>query len=67
MNITELLDFSLKTKASDLHLSAGLPPMFRIDGDIRRVDLPVLSHQEVIRLRFQSAACNTEKACFFHL
>lgn len=40
MDITELLTFSFKQGASDLHLSAGLPPMIRTDGDIRRIDLP---------------------------
>jgi len=33
MDITELLAFSAKQGASDLHLSAGLPPMKRVDGD----------------------------------
>ncbi len=40
MDITELLAFSAKQGASDLHLSAGLPPMIRVDGDIRRINLP---------------------------
>ena len=44
MNITELLAFSVKNGASDLHLSAGLPPMIRVDGDIQRIDTPELSH-----------------------
>jgi len=47
MDITELLTFSVNTKASDLHLSAGLPPMIRVDGDIRRINIPALSHKEV--------------------
>lgn len=47
MNITELLAFSVQNKASDLHLSAGLPPLLRIDGEITRVSLPVLSHKDV--------------------
>ena len=47
MDITELLAFSTKQGASDLHLSAGLPPMIRVDGDIRRINLPALSHSEV--------------------
>ncbi len=50
MDITELLAFSAKQGASDLHLSAGLPPMIRVDGDIRRINLPSLSHKEVHRL-----------------
>ncbi|WP_347988059.1 type IV pilus twitching motility protein PilT [Methylomonas sp. AM2-LC] len=47
MDIAELLSFSVKNKASDLHLSAGLPPMIRVDGDIRRINIPALSHKEV--------------------
>ncbi|GLR64821.1 type IV pilus twitching motility protein PilT [Marinospirillum insulare] len=47
MDITELLAFCAKQKASDLHLSADLPPMIRVDGDIRRVNVPAMSHKEV--------------------
>ncbi|SJM93571.1 type IV pilus twitching motility protein PilT [Crenothrix polyspora] len=47
MDITELLAFSVKNNASDLHLSAGLPPMIRVDGDIRRINIPSLNHKEV--------------------
>jgi twitching motility protein PilT len=47
MEISELLAFSVKNKASDLHLSAGLPPMIRVHGDIRRINLPPLDHKGV--------------------
>lgn len=47
MDITELLAFSVKNNASDLHLSAGLPPMIRVDGDIRRINVPALDHKTV--------------------
>ncbi len=47
MEISELLAFSVKNKASDLHLSAGLPPMIRVHGDIRRINVPAMSNQEV--------------------
>lgn len=47
MDITELLAFSAKQGASDLHLSAGLPPMIRVDGDIRRINVPPLDHKTV--------------------
>ena len=47
MDITELLAFSAKQNASDLHISAGLPPMIRIDGDIRRINLPSMDHKQV--------------------
>ncbi len=47
MDITELLAFSAKQGASDLHLSSGLPPMIRVDGDVRRINLPAMEHKEV--------------------
>ncbi|MDV6254310.1 type IV pilus twitching motility protein PilT [Vibrio sp. EA2] len=53
MDITELLDFSVKHNASDLHLSAGVAPMVRIDGDVRKLGIPAFTHQEVHRLVFE--------------
>jgi twitching motility protein PilT len=47
MDIAELLAFGVKNNASDLHLSAGLPPMIRVDGDMRRINLPPLEHKAV--------------------
>lgn len=47
MDISELLAFSVKNKASDLHLSAGLPPMIRVDGEVRRINIPALEHRQV--------------------
>ena len=47
MDITELLAFSVKNGASDLHLSADLPPMIRVDGEIRRINVPPLEHKTV--------------------
>ncbi len=47
MDIAELLAFSVKHEASDLHISAGLPPMIRVDGDIRRINVPALDHKIV--------------------
>src|SRR5207253_3272790 len=47
MDIAELLAFSVKNKASDLHLSAGLPPMIRVHGDVRRINVDALDHKAV--------------------
>ena len=47
MEISELLAFAVKNKASDLHLSAGLPPMIRVHGDVRRINLPPMEHSDV--------------------
>ena len=52
MDIAELLAFSNKNKASDLHLSAGLPPMIRVDGDVKRINLPVLDAETVQKMIF---------------
>lgn len=47
MDIGELLAFGAKNGSSDLHLSAGVPPMIRVDGDMRKINVPVLDHTEV--------------------
>lgn len=47
MDITTLLAFSVKNKASDLHLSAGLPPMIRVHGDVRQINVEPLEHKMV--------------------
>jgi len=50
MDITELLAFSTKQGASDMHLSAGMPPMIRVDGEVRKINLPSMEHKEVLGL-----------------
>ncbi|MFD0913170.1 type IV pilus twitching motility protein PilT [Methylophilus luteus] len=52
MDISDLLTFSVKNKASDLHLSSGLPPMIRVHGDIRKINLPEMDHAEVHRMLY---------------
>lgn len=47
MTITELLTFSVKHQASDLHLSAGILPMIRVHGEVKKINLPALEHDEV--------------------
>ena len=47
MDLTELLAFVVKNKASDLHLSSGLPPMVRVHGDVKRINVPALEHKDV--------------------
>jgi twitching motility protein PilT len=47
MDIGELLAFGVKNGSSDLHLSAGEPPMIRVDGDMRRINIPTMDHKEV--------------------
>ena len=47
MDISQLLAFSIKNGASDLHVSAGVPPMIRVDGDVRRINVPAMEHKDV--------------------
>ena len=54
MDIAELLAFSVKNKASDLHLSSGLPPMIRVDGDLRRLNVPAPDNQQLTELLYST-------------
>jgi twitching motility protein PilT len=47
MDISQLLAFTVKNGASDLHISAGVPPMIRVDGDVRRINVPAMDHKEI--------------------
>ena len=47
MNIQELLNFSVQQGASDFHITAGMPPLIRVDGDIRRINVDAMDHKEV--------------------
>ena len=47
VDVAQLLSFSVKNNASDLHLSSGVPPMIRVDGDIKRINMPALTHKDV--------------------
>ncbi len=51
-DIAELLAFGVKNNASDLHLSAELPPMIRVDGEIRRINVPELDHKSIITILY---------------
>jgi len=54
MDIAELLAYSVKNKASDLHLSSGLPPMIRVDGDIRHLNVPALESKQLTELIYST-------------
>ena len=47
MDIAELLAFAYKQNASDLHLSSGQPPLIRVDGDIKRINVDPLDDRSV--------------------
>ncbi|WP_412971196.1 type IV pilus twitching motility protein PilT [Glaciecola sp. MF2-115] len=61
MDINELLAFSVNNKASDLHLSAGLPPIIRVDGEMRRLNVDPLDHKQVHTLIFSIMNDNQRK------
>ncbi len=61
MDIAELLAFSVKNEASDLHLSSALPPMIRVDGDLRRLNLPALDNQQLTELLYSTMNDNQRR------
>lgn len=63
MDITELLAFGVKNNASDLHLSAGLPPMIRVDGELKRINVPPFDHKQVQSLLYE--IMNDNQRCEF--
>lgn len=67
MDVTELLSFTVKNNSSDLHLSAGLPPMIRVDGDLRKINLPAMEHKEVIKIVYDIMDDKQRKAYEEHL
>ena len=67
MDISQLLTFSVKNGASDLHLSADLPPMIRVDGDVRRINVPALEHKQVHSMVYDIMTDRQRKAFEEHL
>lgn len=61
MDITELLAFSVQHNASDLHLSSGVSPMIRVDGDVRRINIPALEDKDVNSLVYDIMNDNQRK------
>lgn len=46
MDISELLEFAVKNKASDTHISSGMPPIIRINGEMRPINVPEMSKEQ---------------------
>ncbi len=67
MEISDLLTFAVKNKASDLHLSAGLPPMIRVHGDIRRINVPAMDNSQVRAMIYDVMSDSQRKAYEEHL
>ena len=67
MDISELLAFTVKNNASDLHISAGEPPMIRIHGDMTRIKVPPLEDRAVQSMVYDIMTDNQRKAFEEHL
>lgn len=63
MDIAELLLSGINLGASDIHLSAGVVPMFRIDGDMHRSEWPVLQPDQV-RALIHSVMSQAQRTAF---
>ena len=50
MDIGDLLRKGVEVGCSDLHLSAGMPPMMRIDGEMQRIKAPDMEHKDVYNM-----------------
>ncbi|MGH8788950.1 MAG: ATPase, T2SS/T4P/T4SS family, partial [Cupriavidus necator] len=62
MDIAQLLAFAVKNKASDLHLSADMPPMVRIHGDMRRINVASMTHKDVHAMVYDIMSDTQRKA-----
>jgi twitching motility protein PilT len=61
MDIAELLAFAYKRNASDLHLSSGLPPLIRVDGVIKRINVDALDARTVHRMIYDIMSDKQQK------
>ncbi|MFC1564282.1 type IV pilus twitching motility protein PilT [candidate division KSB1 bacterium] len=50
MNLDKLLKYAVDMDASDLHLASGFPPILRIDGELKKIDLPVLEDAKLVKM-----------------
>ena len=50
MQIDDLLGCALARQASDIHVSAGLPPLLRVQGSLQRLDAPILDDAAMMHL-----------------
>src|SRR3990172_4625234 len=63
MSLPDLLKVTLELGGSDLHLSMGSPPQVRVDGHLRRLDVPDLT-PEVIKALTYSVLTDVQKKKF---
>jgi len=61
VSVHKLLAFSLQKGASDLHLSAGLPPLIRLHGEMTRLDVPVVEADGVKQMLYEVMSEDQQK------
>ena len=50
VEMSELLQAAVEMKASDVHLTVGSPPVFRLHGSLHPLELPALTPEDTMRL-----------------
>ncbi len=61
MDVMQLLDFAVQQGASDVHLSSGEPPMFRIHGNMKKLNVPAISKEQAHKMIFDIMNDNQQK------
>ncbi len=64
MTLNDILGMALKASASDIHLKAGLPPVFRIDGNLRPLPKAPRMTAESVRSMCESIMNDRQKIKF---
>ncbi len=52
LSLRELLEHMVKMNASDLHLTAGAPPVIRVDGKLQRLQQDILTSEQTRKLAY---------------
>lgn len=52
INLRDLLHEMIERKASDLHITAGLPPQLRIDGEMRGTEQPPMTPENTLQVTY---------------
>jgi twitching motility protein PilT len=61
MDIAQLLQFAVQQGASDLHISAGEPPMIRVHGDMKKIKMPPLTSEQTHAMLYDIMADSQRK------
>jgi twitching motility protein PilT len=61
MDVMQLLDFAVQQGASDVHVSSGEPPMFRIHGNMKKLNVPAISKEQAHKMIFDIMNDNQQK------